>query len=88
MNIPCVTEPKVDAAPHCSFRLRVELTVIKGQARPRQVSQAYSLALFKALSSRDLLTEALSSTERFLDIVRSSAISTAHESTDIQPRLV
>jgi len=50
--------------------------------------QAYSLALFKALRSRDVLSEALSSPERFLDIVTSSAISTAHESTDIQPRLV
>lgn len=50
--------------------------------------QAYSLALFKALQSRDLLSEALTGREDFLRIVTSSAISNAYESTDVQPRLV
>ena len=50
--------------------------------------QAYSLALFKSLQSRDLLDEALVSREAFLSVVTSNAISNAYESTDVQPRLV
>jgi hypothetical protein len=50
--------------------------------------QAYSLALFKALVARRHLDRALSSKTAFLDLVSSGAISNAHESTDIQPRLV
>lgn len=50
--------------------------------------QAYSLALFKALQLRGLIEEALLSREAFLSIVSSVPISTAHESTHVQPRLV
>lgn len=50
--------------------------------------QAYSLALYKALSLRNLLGEALRSRSSFLKLVMSGAISNAHESTDVQPRLV
>lgn len=50
--------------------------------------QAYSLALYKALLSRGLLAEALSSRSAFLSVVTSGSVSTAHEHTDIQPRLV
>jgi hypothetical protein len=50
--------------------------------------QAYSLALFKALQLRGLIEEALFSREAFLSIVSSVPISTAHESTHVQPRLV
>jgi len=50
--------------------------------------QAYSLALYKALLSRGLLTDALSSRSAFLNIVTSSAVSTAHERADVQPRLI
>jgi len=50
--------------------------------------QAYSLALFKALQMRDLAAKALSGREAFLSIVSSVPISTAHESTHVQPRLV
>ena len=50
--------------------------------------QAYSLALFKALQSRGLLSEALTGREDFLRIVTSGAVSNAYESTDVQPRLV
>ncbi len=50
--------------------------------------QAYSLALFKSLLSRDLLIDALTSREVFLKIITSNEISNAYESTDVQPRLV
>ena len=50
--------------------------------------QAYSIALYRALCMRNLLAEALSSREAFLTVVTSRAISNAHESTEVQPRLV
>lgn len=50
--------------------------------------QAYSLALFKALLARDLLSDALASREAFLSVVAAKAISTAYENTHVQPRLV
>jgi hypothetical protein len=50
--------------------------------------QAYSLALFKALTKKGVLEKALSSKSAFLEIVNSGAVSNAHESTDIQPRLM
>lgn len=50
--------------------------------------QAYSLALFKSLAARDLLAEALTSRENFIEIVSTRMVSNAHESTEVQPRLV
>ena len=50
--------------------------------------QAYSLGLFKALQARDLLNEALSSKEVFLEVAGYKSVSNAHEDTSIQQRLV
>ncbi len=50
--------------------------------------QAYSLALFKSLVARNLLSEALISRESFLETVSTRMVSNAHESTEVQPRLV
>lgn len=50
--------------------------------------QAYSLALFKAFQLRGLLEVAMSGRESFLKVVSSVPISSAHESTHVQPRLV
>lgn len=50
--------------------------------------QAYSVALFKALEGRNLLKDALSSKEAFLEIVGNRPISNSSENTVHQARLV
>lgn len=50
--------------------------------------QAYSLALFRALQARNLLSEALTSKESFLDVVGYHVISNTSEDTSTQQRLV
>lgn len=50
--------------------------------------QAYSLALYKALRERNLLSKALTSKQAFLDVVGYKVISNASEDTSVQQRLV
>jgi len=50
--------------------------------------QAYSLALFRALQERNLLSEALASKEAFLDVVGYNVISSTNEDTSTQQRLL
>lgn len=50
--------------------------------------QAYSVALFKSLDSRGLLSDALETQRTFLDAVSSFAVSSTSEDTRQQPRLV
>jgi hypothetical protein len=50
--------------------------------------QAYSLALFKSLEARDLLNEALSSKEMFLEMAGYKSVSNACEDTSVQQRLI
>lgn len=50
--------------------------------------QAYSLALFKALQARNLLSEALGSKEAFLEIVGYKVVSNAREDTSVQKKLI
>jgi hypothetical protein len=50
--------------------------------------QAYSLALFKALQERKMLSEALASKEAFLDVVGYKVISSTNEDTSTQQRLL
>jgi len=50
--------------------------------------QAYSLALFRSLQERNLLSEALASKQAFLDVVGYKVISNASEDTSVQQRLV
>lgn len=50
--------------------------------------QAYSLALFRALQERGLLSDALASKEAFLDVVGYKVISSTSEDTSMQQRLV
>lgn len=50
--------------------------------------QAYSVALFKALSGRGLLKEAVESKENFLEIIGANPVNNARENTAIQPNLI
>lgn len=50
--------------------------------------QAYSVALYRALSWRQLLREAIGSKEAYLDIVSSAPINNSSENTAEQPRLL
>jgi hypothetical protein len=50
--------------------------------------QAYSLALFRSLQERKVLSEALASKQAFLDVVGYKVISNASEDTSVQQRLV
>jgi hypothetical protein len=50
--------------------------------------QAYSLALYKALQERNILSEALASKQAFLDVVGYKVISNTSEDTSVQQRLV
>lgn len=50
--------------------------------------QAYSVALFKALEARNLLTKAMASKDAFLEIVGYRHVSNARDDTSVQPRLV
>lgn len=50
--------------------------------------QAYSVALYKALSGRQLLREAIGSKEAYLDIVSSAPVNNSSENTAEQPRLL
>lgn len=50
--------------------------------------QAYSLALFKALKERNLLSESLASKEAFLAVVGYNVISSTNEDTSTQQRLL
>jgi hypothetical protein len=50
--------------------------------------QAYSVALYKALDSRGLLKDALSSKESYLEIISSLPVNNASENTQQQPRLL
>lgn len=50
--------------------------------------QAYSVALFKALQCRNLLSEALESKDSFLELGGYGLVSNAREDTTVQPRLV
>lgn len=50
--------------------------------------QAYSLALFKALQARNLLSDALRGKESFLEIVGYKVVSNAREDTTVQQRLI
>lgn len=50
--------------------------------------QAYSVALYKALSWRQLLREAIGSKEAYLDIVSSAPVNNSSENTAEQPRLL
>lgn len=50
--------------------------------------QAYSVALFKSLSGRGLLEDALSDRECYLSLIASGPVNNAKENTYLQPRLV
>lgn len=50
--------------------------------------QAYSAALFSALSCRGLIQDAIKSKESYLRIIDSKPVSSSSENTIIQPRLV
>ena len=50
--------------------------------------QAYSLALYLALSRRGLLREALDNKEAFLSILKSLPVNNTYENTAAQPRLL
>ena len=50
--------------------------------------QAYSVALFKSLNHRGLLTDALQSQEAFLEIVGDRPVNNAGENTLIQKNLI
>lgn len=49
--------------------------------------QAYSVALFVALSKRGMLEESLASKDDFFAVIQDSVIDNAHESERLQPRL-
>jgi len=50
--------------------------------------QAYSVALYKALDSRGLLHDALSTKKTYLEIISSFPVNNAYENTQQQPRLL
>ena len=50
--------------------------------------QAYSVALYKALEWRGLITDAISNKKTFLSIINSAPVSNSSENTEIQPRLL
>ena len=50
--------------------------------------QAYSVALYRSLEARNLIREATSGREAYLDIVSCGHVNNASENTEVQPRLV